>query len=390
MPYDAFNRLEVAHPFTEGDYPFTYGLQPRRFDAIPTGDATITHHATKRTAELKLVSVGDTAIFATRKYHIYQAGKGQKFVFSLTPGVKAGTRRRFGAFDNRNGIFFYIDENSKVFVVIRTDTSGSVVESAVEITDKLSWMDMTKNNLFFLDYQWLGAGIVDACCETSTGAKFSLHKFENPNKFNCPYMAYGSLPVRAEFESVTDTATVEGELMSITCLSAVSSGGSEPPQKQFEQSNGGLLSLTTTNETVVMGVRLAELIGTFENRSLAFPSSIDIGASDGSVRFRAYLFSSAPTGTWNSVSEDSMLEYSTDITKPVGGLKLMDRILISQAGTNNRTGITAGDLAGFTKTHMTRNHLNTDSDCLIITAIKINGGDTPIVTASLSGGETIS
>jgi hypothetical protein len=89
--------------------------------------------------------------------------------FSVVPGAqKTNQTKRWGIFDANNGYFFEAD-GVNTEVVIRSNTSGSIVNTMVVQSswnlDKLDGtgasganLDLSKHNIFYIEYAWHGGG----------------------------------------------------------------------------------------------------------------------------------------------------------------------------------------------------------------------------------------
>jgi hypothetical protein len=96
---------------------------------------------------------------------------------------KANVVRRWGYFDEENGLFWELD-GTTLYAVQRSSTTGSVVDTRVA---QANWnrdsldgtirydLDVTKTNLYWMDFQWLGVGIVRFGVYENDGTKTTCH-----------------------------------------------------------------------------------------------------------------------------------------------------------------------------------------------------------------------
>jgi hypothetical protein len=133
---DAFGRQRVSNPESLFDSSFEYGLQPLFWDTSLSGGADIAHDATARMANLSVSgSTAGTAILQTFAYHPYQRGKSQRVIPTFVFGARAaGITRRVGYYDGSDGIYFE-QTNEGLFLVLRSSTSGVVVNTRVAQAD---------------------------------------------------------------------------------------------------------------------------------------------------------------------------------------------------------------------------------------------------------------
>ena len=122
------------------------------------------------------MEVGSTAgskiVRQTKNVMRYIPGRGATLAFAIrldTPQV--GIRRRFGLFDENNGVFFE-DNGGTYSYVLRSSVTGIVSETRVYRDD---WSgekfdgngytgvtaDPTKQQMISINYEWYGAGIVE-------------------------------------------------------------------------------------------------------------------------------------------------------------------------------------------------------------------------------------
>ena len=230
---DAFARLRVSEPTSVFDGTFAFDKQPLLWSELVSGGATVTHSAAMSSVDLTVPTTnGAKATFQTKQYIPYHPGKSHVLlVTGNLNGVTANTRKRVGMFDANNGVFFEMS-GSTMRVVVRSNTSGSVVDTAV---DQSSWnldrldgtgasgitLDPTLQQILFIDLQWLGSGRVRFGTVIG-GQLVYAHQVLNANVLSVPYMRTASLPVRAELEN---TATSAGTNTRLTCVAVFSEGG---------------------------------------------------------------------------------------------------------------------------------------------------------------------
>lgn len=247
----AFGWLRSSSPVTLFDQAgFRYGKEPLIWEDVLTGTGATTHNAT---AGVITLSTGGTASGAkvvrqSRQYMRYQPGKGGLVMQSFCLGVgDANVRRRAGYFDADGG--FYLQcVNGALSLVLRTKTSGAVVE---QVVPKASWngaaitLDTTKTLLMAWSFEWLGVGMIKvAIADPTTGELSIVHTFQNVNQtVDVPYMQTASLPLRYEIEN-TGTAGGTRTLTQI-CAAVISEGG-------FEDGRG--LAFAASRGTTTVGV----------------------------------------------------------------------------------------------------------------------------------------
>lgn len=211
------NRLKVAPFQTVFFNTFQYGKETDVWDERVVGVATATHNINASNIVMEVGSTaGSKIIRQTKNVMRYVPGRSATLAFAIrldTPQV--GIRRRFGLFDDNNGIFFE-DNGGTYSYAIRSNTSGIVTERRVtrddwngEKFDGNGWTgvtaDPTKQQMISINYEWYGAGIVQFnwLIKNETIAS---HTFENSNTLGNAWCSTPFLPIRVEIENITGVA----------------------------------------------------------------------------------------------------------------------------------------------------------------------------------------
>ena len=208
---DAFGNLRTSAANILGGYEYSAIDQSGLFtDNITTGGLVTFMPQESQTVLSCTSGTGSSAIRTTNRYHFYQPGVGNLIITTLSHGDtgKANNVRRWGYFDAFNGLFWQLT-GSTLQVVIRSNTSGTVVDTVVNQTawngDRVDGegisamnLDITKSNFYWIDYAWLGVGVARFGILSADGSRWVCHTFQNPNTNVGPYMATGTLPVRYE------------------------------------------------------------------------------------------------------------------------------------------------------------------------------------------------
>jgi hypothetical protein len=220
---DAFGNLRVANASIIAGYEYTNGDMADLFQDALTGTASITHEPTASSTVFS-VGTGATAkaMRTSNRYHYYQPGVGNLILLTMAMGDagKTGNVRRWGYYDDNDGIFFEL-HGTDWNIVRRSSVTGTVVEERVGFAD---WNadslgdagiagfmpNPTMANFYWLDFAWLGVGEIRVGMLNPLGERITLHVFKNPNAHTLPYMRTGSLPVRFEnFNTGTTASTSE-------------------------------------------------------------------------------------------------------------------------------------------------------------------------------------
>jgi hypothetical protein len=100
-------------------------------------------------------------------------------------------------------------------------------------------LDLTKNQMWFIDYSWYGAGVARFGLRTTGGAIQYVYAFQSNNIQYQAYMRSGNLPSRYESNGQGNITTLYSSITSaVTTIPVVSSAGFNP--------NGGTLKVTAS------------------------------------------------------------------------------------------------------------------------------------------------
>ena len=263
---DAFARLRVSNPETIFDSKQIYDKQELFWSDLITGGGGITYNTNQASTSLTVASLSaETTSRQTFAWFNYQPGKSQLILMTgIIGSAESGFTQRIGQFNSENGLFFEVTSVG-IGVVRRTFTSGSAVDNRVNQADwnidKLDGtgksgytLDLTKTQIFFLDYEWLGVGTIRYGFFID-GKPIYCHAIHNANNLNLVYISTPNLPLRYEISN--NGTGVGAKYLTHICSSVITEGG---------RSETGVLrglnradnTLSTNNNTLIyplIGVR---------------------------------------------------------------------------------------------------------------------------------------
>jgi hypothetical protein len=232
---DAFGRARFSQPYTLFDSQNRYAKNNLWDETTATG-GTVTYTANESTVNLNVTtSSGSEVVRQTYRSFPYQPGKSLLTLNTFVmPTAQANQRIRLGYFNTQNGVF--LERNgTAIRIVRRTYVSGAAVDNVVEQADwngdKLNGtgdsgftLDLTKAQIFWQDFEWLGVGSV-RCGFVIDGQIIICHTFQNANNLTTVYMTTAILPLRYE---ITNTgATTSSATLKQICSTVISEGGYE-------------------------------------------------------------------------------------------------------------------------------------------------------------------
>lgn len=372
---DSFGRLRTSAPNNLFEYTFVYDIDIPNYWALDTVSGGTTSHddtATKYDLDIT-TTTGSKAVIQSRRRMQYFAGASHLFYFTANPnGVQSGVRKRLGLFDDNNGVFFEVD-GLVPYVVIRSDTSGSVVDTRIPIT---SWSgdqldgngpsgftagDFTSQVLFAIDMAWLGSG----GCRFGfnyDGNFHTLHHETFSAKTDGPFCKSPVLPFRVELEATGSPASADS--VSISCCAYELEGVRGPIGKVRSWYQGNTAVTISGEEVLYIGRINPDYLyasSKFEDVNLMIESGND------EVVVRVYQNPTTTSGgiTWNdepssimqtannpnneSINTSTGFVFESDVLRTGGRLNLNETDLFfgfEEDGTPDIFVITADSLNG--------------------------------------------
>ena len=257
---DAFGRIRMSSPYTLFDSQNRYAKDPHFSESL-TGSATVTHATNEGVCDLNVTTAsGDKVVRQTFRRFPYQPGKSLFVMatFVMAP-AQTNLRQRLGYFDTDNGVFLQLD-GSELSFVLRSYVTGSV--SDTRKVAKSSWnvdkfdgtgpskktLDITKAQILFFDFEWLGVGSV-RCGFVIDGKVYLAHIFHNANSVSTTYMTTAILPIRYEIEAKNTLSS--SATMKQICSTVISEGGYEQKSDLHWARMTSAITLSTSFEPLV-------------------------------------------------------------------------------------------------------------------------------------------
>ena len=336
IPNDSFGRLRVVHPHSIFNNKQIRDSQPLWWDdqQVSGSGTTSTHNTSQASTTISVSNLtAGKRVRQTYQRMYYQPGKSQNIVMTglFGPGVN-GVTKRLGQFTDLNGLFF--EQSGTTFQVVRRSrTSGTPTDFAIPQSawnlDKLDGsgisgitLDITKVQIFVIDYQWLGAGEIKFGFFLD-GRMTYCHRIFVANNLSTVYMSTPDLPLRVEISN-----DGSGTASSIThiCSSVTSEGGVDATGMCLSASRGAT-KLTTLNDSdlyPLVSIRLKP--GFFGTQIRMKQASVITGGNttlyEATVLFNPTIIGTplSFTGIANSAIEADVS--ATNTTKVTGGIRM--------------------------------------------------------------------
>lgn len=236
---DSFGRLRVSNPVTLFDSQNRFAAD-NQFDTLTSTDGTITYLSNESSVSLNTTtSAGSETIRQTYRVFPYQPGKGLTFLATFVMSApKLNLRQRVGYFNSNNGAFLQQSGSTVSFVLRSNSLPTPGTPSDIRTVNQADWnvdkmdgtgpsgrvLDLTKNQILYMDFEWLGTGDV-RCGFYADGKPQICHIFHNDNTQTAVYMQTAILPVRYE---ITNTGTtISASSMKQVCSTVIVEGGYE-------------------------------------------------------------------------------------------------------------------------------------------------------------------
>ncbi len=323
-------RLKVSSRQTIFHNTSLYDTGADIWDNNTTLGATIAHDTTQAACVMtSSTTIGSKAIRQSLKVMNYIPGRPAEFSAAFRAGPAAGVRLRIGVFDENNGVYFEKAADGTFYCVVRSSSSGSVVENRVARVD---WngdkLDGTGGSgitvppgqiqLLVIDYEWYGAGAVNFGFVID-GNKHTLHTFNHANRISTSWASRPFQPIRIEVENISGTSTASMTMYSTSfALEGESLTVGSPKITGIPLPGKNLPTAFTYYPTVSIRLKASQL------NAVAFIEQIQAFTVENSyLTFRLYknaTLSAAGGLTWTDfMSSGSSIEVNTNATSFTGG-----------------------------------------------------------------------
>lgn len=320
---DAFNNLRVGEGTSLGGYEFSTSDMYDLFQDVTTGTASVTWIPNQSSTLLSVGSAAtDSSKRTTNRYHYYQPGVSNLVYLTVACGDtgKSGNTRRWGYYDDNDGIFFELKDTT-VYIVLRTSVGGVVSETRVpqsawngDVLDGSGLsginLNISKANFYGFDYAWLGVGVIRMGVWAPDGTRWVVHTFQNPGLNTGPYMRTGSLPLRYENFNTALTAGTS-ELKQI-CAAVYSQARTDYSYWRFSDIER-LTPVTVTTNTPIFSMRVKA-----GSRVGIYPEALNLIVTGGAVKFTIVDDTELTGATW-TINGEGFAQGDVAATACTGG-----------------------------------------------------------------------
>jgi len=294
---DAFGNLRVGHANAIATYDHTTDAMDDLYTTVLTNGGTSVHDTNMSSIVVAVTNgSGSKVTRTTDRYHYYQPGVGVLVIQTMGMGDsgKNGNIRKWGLYDDNDGLYWELS-GSTLCVEIRSSTSGVVDSSNVPRSswngDKLDGtgisgmvLDLTKENFYWIDFAWLGVGVVRFGVLAPDGSRAVCHTFQNPNANTGPYMRTATLPIRYENYNKSGTAGITQ--MRAVCAAIYAESQTDYTYWRFSDIES--LNKTVTTNTPILSVRSTGSFNGIVNRVTVYPDTLSVYVSGSDVKLDIY------------------------------------------------------------------------------------------------------
>jgi len=322
------NRVKVSPFEIIGFNSFQYTKDGDLWDEETTGTASSALNTYYGMIEATVgANAGDEVVRQTRRVFRYVPGRQSEISMGVIFGAPAiGIRRRFGLFDDSNGMYFEDGGDGTYYVVCRRNTAAGIVEERVARAD---WnvdrldgtgpsgitADPTAVQLMVIEYEWYGAGMVEFKFVINNNA-YPVHQYQHGNVSQQPWSAPPFLPARTELTNVSGAA---GTHTFFTGSVSVMSEGDVGPLGVDNNAASPITGTTLSSANVFYPVLSIRLKSDRIN-GVVLPTDFQAATLDNTQIFYRLTLNSVLTGaSWQSVSTEGFVEYDVSATAATNG-----------------------------------------------------------------------
>jgi len=342
---DAFSRLRVSNPTTLFDSQSQYddGTTDKFFHKVTTGGSTLHLPDQSSVRMITDATAGASVVRQSQRYIRYQPGKSQLIFATFDFGEVDSATKKVGYFDGENGVFFEVDAAGDPYIVLRSKSSGIVVDTRKSSAD---WnidtfdstgisgitLDAALAQLLVIDLQWLSTGRVRVGFDIN-GVICYAHEFFWANLDSGVYMTTANLPVRYELIGNGNVSQMQA-----ICCSVSSEGGFVADLGHEHVTPNGTTSITANDgvDTHIISIRPKLLINSIPNRAEYRVDRVSFYIDTKPAIMKMVHGATVTGGSWVSAGNGTGVEYN------IGGVVSGGHITDSEFGAATKNGITGG------------------------------------------------
>ena len=318
-------------------------------------------------------TINSEVIRQTKNVIRYIPGRQNELIFTTRlNGTVSGIRKRIGAFDANNGIYFEDDGGTYSCVVRRGTANGNVETRFTRDNwnyDKLDGtgpsgitLDFSKNQMMTIEYEWFGSGQVEWNFVIDNN-KHPIHQYNTGNRQNIVWSNSPFVPHRLELTNTTGALGTHKLFQGGFCVLTEGTVGPLGRRRDIASPVTGK-TLTTANVFYpVLSIRL-QSVGL---DGVVLPLGFQAATLDNTAIFYRIIRDATLTSPSWVEEENTLIEYDLSATALSGG----DIIASGYISPNAQGGEQLlGDVNSVVQ--LGRNNLGTTSQTLTIAIAPVN------------------
>ena len=352
LPRGAFGELETVEPTPVVQADFIYNVNADMVDSTVTGSGTVTQ-ADSMVVLQTTAATSSSAMVETKRFLKYRPGQGchVRGTALFTTGV-ANSEQLFGAGDDVDGLFFGFNgtsfgimtrNNSVDTWVAQADWNGDVMDGTGGSSNPTGQnLDPTKGNVYQINFQWLGFGLIEFAIEdANTGRFVPVHSIAYANANTVPSLRNPSFPILWSVENTTNNTNIT--LKGASCVGEV-----EGKIEYLGPTNaiGNTKTGVTTTLTNILTIQNKSTYQSITNRTPVNLLKYSI-AVDGNKPAEFQLIKNTTLGgtpSYTDISTNtSVIDYDTAGTTISGG-QVIDFGTLGATGNASESGTSTTDI----------------------------------------------
>ena len=335
---DGFGRLRVGEPHTLFECSNRFQIADL-FSSANTANTTINFVTTDGCVNLSIgTATTDSIVRETKKVFPYQPGKSLLVMNTTTfAEPKANLTQRVGYYSANNGVYLE-QEGNDTYIVLRSQSTG--VATSNNRVEQTNWnvdkfdglgpsgyvLDMTKSQIFWSDFEWLGVGTV-RCGFVINGELVIAHKFHHANLGKSTYMTTACLPIR--YEIFNTGLTTSNSTMKQICSVVISEGGYN--QVTITRSISNAITGKTLPSGGVKTPMISLRLRSGRTDAIVLPSTVTMYGFQ-NTPFKIYLMKDVTltSPSWSTTDTTSSVEYDLSATALTNGVVVHEQVFSGQ------------------------------------------------------------
>lgn len=316
----AFNEMLTAQPTPVIQLQFPYNVINSAYaTTTTTGSGTATASNSFAVMSTTAASSSSATLASRMRLH-YQSGQGCSSVFTaiFTTGV-TGSSQIIGIGNTQDGFFFGYDPTTANFgIMSRRNSVDTWVDQANWNGDTLNGSGAsgvtlvpTNGNVYKIQYQWLGFGVIKFYVEKSADGTWILaHTILYPNSTTQTSLINPSLQLWASATNTTNNTAITLKTSSMSGIIEGVSNSYLDTRNGYNVSNS---SITTTIANL-LSIQNNSTYNSVTNQVLAYPNFL-VAMTTGDAILTLYLNPTlGGTNTFTNIGSNSVVSYNTAAT----------------------------------------------------------------------------